>query len=119
MKKTLLIIALGALWGCTYDNYEQATPALPPPCDTANVVYSQQVMGIFNKHCAGCHAGPAASSNIPLDSYPALRGMAEKGKLISAVTWDGNASNMPKGGNKLSECEISQLKKWVASGYPQ
>jgi len=36
--------------------------------------------------------------------------------LMGSVKQDGTASNMPKGGSKISACEINKLEAWVNQG---
>jgi hypothetical protein len=39
--------------------------------------------------------------------------------LVSSIVQDGNASAMPQGQPKLSDCDIGKVKKWVNAGYPE
>ncbi len=37
-------------------------------------------------------------------------------RFMGSVKQDGTASNMPKGGSKISVCEINKLEAWVNQG---
>jgi mono/diheme cytochrome c family protein len=122
MKFLFLFSLVFAVAGtsCYYDKFENFKPAVQ--CDTSSVVkYSTNVKAIIDANCNNCHSGTASSGGgIVLDNYTALKNTAVTGKLISSVTWDGKASQMPKGAfDKIDACSISTLKKWISNNYPQ
>jgi hypothetical protein len=56
-----------------------------------------------------------------LETYAGIKGFldTDKALFISSITWDGNASNMPKGSStKMIDCNINTIKSWINSGYP-
>jgi hypothetical protein len=121
--KALIVISslmIAVMSSCYYDKFENFKPAVQ--CDTAFVVkYAVNVKPIIDASCNSCHSGNATSGGgIILDNYNALKTVAGSGKLISSVTWDGNASQMPKGAfDKIDPCSINTLKKWISNNYPQ
>ena len=119
----LLIITL--LGSCYYDNLEELRPAPMigsiPGCDSskANVTYTTDILPIFQNNCLGCHTGNGSSSGIDLTSYEITKTLGQSGRLLSSVVWDGQASNMPKGPNKINECNIALIRNWVKASMPQ
>lgn len=121
MKKILfsaLVLALGTS-SCYYDKFENFKPV--STCDTASVVgFAAKVKPILDAQCNSCHAGTSPSGNINLDSYAAAKTVAQSGKLLSSIVWDGKASQMPKGAaNKMDNCNISIIQTWITTNYAQ
>ena len=120
----LSVAVLSLLNSCYYDNMEDINPkadtTATSTCDTANISYSKHIAPIMQAQCvSGCHSAGNRSGGYALDSYDAVKSCAATGKLYGSVVWDGSASQMPKNGNKITDCKISQIKKWIAAGYPQ
>lgn len=85
-------------------------------CDSSQFKYSTNVSVIINTFCAGCHSGAIPSGNIDLSNYNAVKVQALNGRLVGAVTHAAGFSPMPQSANKLSDCQITQIKKWVEAG---
>lgn len=85
-------------------------------CDSNQFKYTANVSVIINAFCTGCHSGTVPSGNIDLSNYNAVKVQALNGRLVGAVTHAAGYSPMPKNANKLSDCQIVQIKKWVAAG---
>jgi mono/diheme cytochrome c family protein len=86
-------------------------------CDTAVFTYSGAILPIINNNCKGCHSGATPSGNVNLDSYTAVKTAAESGRLYGSVAHLSGYSPMPQGG-KLSDCNITQIRKWIENGTP-
>ncbi|MBA3663583.1 MAG: cytochrome c [Bacteroidetes bacterium] len=85
-------------------------------CDTTGVIsYSAQVAPLLNANCNNCHNTGGTAPN--LSNYNGVLNSAQN-TLYSSVAWDGNASNMPKGLSKMSDCDVAIIKKWVFAGAP-
>lgn len=85
-------------------------------CDSNQFKYGANISIIINSYCTGCHSGTAASGNIDLSTYNTVKIQATNGRLVGAVTHAAGYSAMPKNANKLSDCQITQIKKWVTAG---
>jgi hypothetical protein len=85
-------------------------------CDTAQFKYGANISGIMSGYCTGCHSGAAPSGNIDLSNYNAVKIQAANGKLVGSVTHSAGFIAMPQNANKLIDCQITQIKKWVAAG---
>ncbi|MFN4080847.1 MAG: c-type cytochrome [Saprospiraceae bacterium] len=84
------------------------------PCDTLSVItYSGFVKPLFAKHCTGCHG---SQGGVSLQNYDAVRTQVLNGQLYPSVARAVNP--MPKGGQRLSDCEIRKLKSWIDAGAP-
>lgn len=122
MKKLIPVLSLVLIGfaSCYKDNAEDMYPGTGSgPCDTANVTFSGVVKPIIDSRCAtaGCHNN-AVASGIDLSAYSGVAGVANSGKLLSAITHDGQASFMPKGLPKLDDCTIAKIRVWVNAGAP-
>ncbi len=87
-------------------------------CDSTKYSYSGAISGIITTNCKGCHTNPGASGNLDLNSYSNVKAAAQSGKLLNSVTGNNGYTIMPPSGNKLSDCQITQIRKWIQNGYP-
>jgi len=119
MKNILLagIFFASTLSSCYYDKEDLLYPGTSV-CDTTLVTYSQSVLPVIASSCLGCHGGANASAGIRLDNYNGVKNATNNGLLIGAITHAQGFSPMPKNGNKLSDCNISKIRLWIAAGAP-
>jgi hypothetical protein len=87
-------------------------------CDTNSVTYSQTITSILNPSCNVCHSGASPSANINLATYDDVKIYVNNGSFLGCIVHDANYSPMPKGGSKLDDCKIAQIKKWISAGAP-
>lgn len=116
-----LLIFLFAVSSCYYDKGELLYPASNnAPCtDTTTAVsYSKNVIPLLQAQCYGCHNSNFPSGNITMGTYTADKSVAQSGKLYGSITYTSGYSAMPKGSAKLSNCQISLIKKWIDAGLP-
>lgn len=85
-------------------------------CDTSSVKYSVQVKTIIDANCKGCHSGSSPQGGIDLSSHELVKAQVTANKLYQAISHAGGVSPMPKGGNKLSDCQIRAVKIWIDAG---
>lgn len=85
-------------------------------CDSSQFKYGANVSLIISFFCLGCHSGTTPSAGIDLSLYTVVNQVAVSGRLVGAVTHAPGYSAMPNGFNKLNDCQIAQIKKWVAAG---
>lgn len=124
MKNRSSLIVLGSfiiltliISSCYYDIEEQIYPANGNCDTTATVNYTSTVRSILsNNNCMGCHSGAGASGGINLDNHTGVRAVAQNGKLYGSVARLPGYSAMPQSGNKMSNCDILKLKKWIDAG---
>ena len=107
--------------GCYYDNEEYLYGA----CDTSNVTYNGTIKPLLLNNCTGCHNAASAGGGYNLTNYAddasgnkGVRSSALNGSLSGSVNHDGSFSQMPKGGSKLQQCKLDQIRIWVDAGAP-
>lgn len=112
-----MLLAL-VVTGCYYDKEEELYGA-NGACNTEGVSYSITVSGLLNSYgCVGCHAGPMPEGNINLQGYANAAAVAKSGKLYGSISHAPGFQPMPKGGNKMSSCNINKIKAWIDAGVP-
>jgi len=121
----MLMVAAGAafllLGSCYYDSeeYLYGKPGLENCGDTTVLTYSGGVQPILSKNCYSCHSNAAASDmggGIRLQDYADVKIKTSNGSLYSTITHNPSYSPMPKGGQKLPDCNIRTIKKWIDAG---
>lgn len=86
----------------------------PVKCDTAVYTFTKAIEPMIGKYCVGCHSGSTISGNTDLGSYATIKASAQSGKLVASLK--RTTSWMPSGGKKLSDCQITQIQKWIDGG---
>lgn len=118
IRLILLVIFVATMTGCYYDTEERLYPQISSPCDDTVVTFSKTVNTILQP-CQSCHSNSSAASSgsgIKLQNYADVQSYAASGQLMGTINHTTGYSAMPKGGGKLADCEISQLKKWIDNG---
>ena len=119
-------LALAVLAGCTYSHGDAEVVV---PCDNATATlatYAGVISPIFDQHCRVCHGATAYNSpgnpnayggGIPFRNYQDIKDYGNPDYIICCIEHNG-CDNMPKIGDKLSDCDIARIKAWVAAGLP-
>ncbi len=115
----VMIAGLVLLTACYYDK-EELLYGAPPPCTdtTGTISYTAKVVPILQANCYGCHSGATPSGGQAMGTYTSDKTMAQNGKLLGVITHATGYSPMPKGGSKLSVCNIAIIRKWIQAGAP-
>jgi len=114
----MVCVAVG-LTACYYDKEDLLYgPALPCTDSTGTISYTTKVVPILQTSCYGCHSGSTPSGGQAMGNYSADKTMALNGKLMGTINHASGFSAMPKGGAKLSNCQIAVVQKWVTAGAP-
>ncbi len=87
-------------------------------CDTLNVTFSGTVWPLMQTWCTGCHTGSNAGGNIHIENYNDVVAIANNGKLMGTITHTSGFSAMPKNADKLSDCQIAEIRIWIEDGTP-
>jgi hypothetical protein len=87
-------------------------------CDSTNVTYTLTINPIVQAWCIGCHSGSNPDNGLSLDTYENVVACANSNRLMGALRQETNYFAMPKGGAKLSSCEIALFQKWINNGTP-
>jgi len=102
---------------CYYDNEEELYPN-PTSCDTTNITYSGTVVPILQNSCYSCHNSVNQQGGIVLDNYNDLQTIVNNGSFRGAINHLNGYSPMPKGGEKLNDCNLTLINKWLDDGAP-
>lgn len=84
-------------------------------CDPTVYTFTAVIEPLIKNKCVGCHKPGDLSGNIDLSTYTKIKAQADNGKLLGSVSHDVGFKPMPQGG-KLSDCEITQIQKWIEAG---
>lgn len=87
-------------------------------CDTTLFTFSGAVSPLINTFCKGCHNPTSLGGGIDLSTYATVKTQALNGKLMGSIKHAAGFSAMPKGGSKWSDCQITQVQKWISAGTP-
>lgn len=88
-------------------------------CDTTKFTYAAAIAPILKNNCYSCHASaaaPGSGGGIVLDNYNSLLIQVQNGKLMGDLQHLTGYNFMPLGGNKLEDCQITQVSKWISAG---
>jgi len=121
MRRALFLLLLSgpSLSGCTYDNAEELLESQPVvACDLTAVTYQATIAPILARNCRSCHNATLPSGSINLETYAQVKRLADNGLLVGVTSHADGFDPMPQGAPKLSDCDISRIKKWVADGAP-
>lgn len=116
LKRAAAALWALALYGCRNENAEDPPPAAV--CDTVAVAFSTHIRPLLTGRCSRCHSGAEASAGIRIDNYEDTKKAAASGRLLGAVARDPGFAPMPLNGPQLSDCEVAQVRKWIAGGTP-
>jgi len=105
---------------------ESSEPATEATADLSNVNFEEQILPIFEQHCAECHGADEPEEGLVLTNYKDT--MA--GSLYGAVIKPGDPDNsylvelvktgqMPKKGPDLTPAEIDTIVAWIEAGAPE
>jgi hypothetical protein len=87
-------------------------------CDTLNLTFSGTIQPLVNNYCKGCHNNTLPSGGFSYETYAGVAAAVNSGRFLGAVKHQAGFSAMPKGGAKLSDCQIRQIEKWIVAGIP-
>ncbi len=118
----LLIICASvlAVMSCGDDDDD---PTDPTVCETENLTYDNWAKDYIDGSCAtsGCHNADFATNMVPFGmfDYESTEAAVGFGRIIGAIKRESGFSPMPKGGEMVSDCDISKMEAWIADGAPE
>ncbi len=122
MKVKFLLYLLGITLStaCQYESEESLFPNENCQAETQVISYSIDIQMILtNYQCVSCHNSGLASGGIRLESYSDVRKVSESNQLNGVITHAAGFPAMPLSGNKLTDCDIQKVQKWIADGMPE
>lgn len=87
-------------------------------CDTSRFTYSGRIKPLITSWCVGCHNTSNPISGYDLSTYSGLALSITNNRLLGTLNHQYGFAPMPKGTQKLGDCDINAITKWVNSGYP-
>ncbi|MEZ4944029.1 MAG: c-type cytochrome domain-containing protein [Cyclobacteriaceae bacterium] len=84
-------------------------------CDSTAYTYQATIAPLLQGYCVGCHTVSSLGGNINLSNYAGVKASIDNGRLMGSIKHESGFSPMPKG-SKLSDCQITQISKWVSEG---
>lgn len=87
-------------------------------CDTAIVTYNKNINDIMQRWCVGCHNSTNKGGGFDLSNYQELIKAIPDSKLLGSIKQLNGYSAMPKNSNRISDCEIGAIQKWINGGFP-
>ena len=116
-KLSGILFVLMMLNSCYYDKEDQLYPS-SGICDTSTpATYTATIVPMLQQYCYSCHGGTATlGGGIPMGTYASDRAMAANGSLYGSIAHSSGFSAMPKGGNKLTACQLTKIKQWIDGG---
>jgi len=115
--KFALIACLGVLLITACDPEEPTVTS----CDTDNMTYTDDIKSILDESCAyaGCHDDTTVAASIDLSTYDNAVVVVEFGRILGTINHQETFSPMPKGQDKLSDCNIDKITSWINNGTPE
>jgi signal recognition particle GTPase len=107
----VLIVLLQA---CAYKKEVAETPCVLEP----SVSFVTKVAPIIQSNCFQCHNNNFKLGNVTLEGYDNIKKVAASGKLFNVINHSPGFAKMPKNSNKLDDCSIATIKKWIDGGTP-
>lgn len=101
------------VFACKHSPDEIAKPVITL-CDSVNVSFNRSVNPVFQSKCVSCHNSTTAGGNIDLSKYSDIARVALSGQLMGSIEHKSGFSPMPKNADKLTVCDIAQIRKWIA-----
>lgn len=105
------------LTSCYKDNEEDLYPSRFVCNDGKTMSFAGDVTPVLKQNCSACHSSSSASSlglGIVLESPTDLTSRSII--LLKAINHESGASNMPKNGIKMTDCEVSTIENWINQG---
>lgn len=117
LKLLLLSPAIFCFTSCSFDNEEDLFA--DEICLTDEVTFSGTIAPLIENNCIACHNSALPSGNINLENYSQLKPLLENGRFLGSISHSPGFSPMPKGGPKLSDCDIAKVERWIEDGFPE
>jgi len=113
----ILLFVVLIINSCYYDKQEELYQySKLNTCDTMAFSFNVKVKPIFQNYCMGCHNAVTARGGVILENYDGVKNVAQNGRLFGAISRNAGFVPMPKDAPKLSECNITLIRKWIENG---
>lgn len=105
------------LASCAKNSKEEILAQLDP-CDTTSIGYALEIKPILDQFCnsSGCHNSTSIAGGYNFENYASVKSAALGTRFLGTINHSSGFSPMPKGGDKLTACQISKIEIWVRDG---
>ncbi|TPG67211.1 c-type cytochrome [Hymenobacter nivis] len=102
--------------GCTYSHAPEPTPCV----DAAPATYAAVISPIFEAHCRECHGATVYQALGGGNDYSSYAGIKQQSAslILGCIRHDPGFTQMPKGKDQLSACDIARIQAWIDAGQP-
>lgn len=111
----LITITLFVFNSCYYDIEEELYP-YDTGCDTTDVSFANDIIPILQTNCYACHDQANAFAGVILETHTQVKSYVDNSTLLGVIRHEAGFSPMPKGGNKLLDCDIAKIEVWITNG---
>ena len=118
--KYLLILAILAL-GMAACGDDEEEPPMTTGCEIDGVTYTNDIASIINTNCttATCHNDEDLANDFSLESFQQTMAAASFGNFLPAINHEAGFSRMPRGADKLPQCDIDMITAWIDADFPE
>lgn len=120
---SLLLILCASVFVVLSCGDKEEPPVDPTVCETDGLTYGNYAKDFINQTCAtsGCHDADANSNNTPwpMNNYEGVKAAIDAERLLGAINRDPGFNQMPKGEEKLSDCNLEKMEAWINDGAPE
>ena len=86
-------------------------------CDTAGTVsFDLDVLPVIDKYCYGCHSDADPQGGYSFTTYKSTMQSVNDNSLLGSIQFSSGFIGMPYESQKMPECEITLIQKWVDQG---
>jgi hypothetical protein len=123
MRRILItsnIILAVLVSGCYYDKFNELHPLdgyVDTCADSLTDNYTSVVKNIMQLNCVSCHNSSVHQGGVTLSSYDDVKHYVSNGKLMGTIEHQTYIAMPPN--SSLRDCDVNQLKKWIANDMPQ
>lgn len=116
-----IVAASTLVESCYYDNEDDLYgTTVTPTCDTSTAKFAVFVSPLITAQCAtsSCHSSTRQAGGINLSSYTAIKNYitSSKATFLGSIKHTSGYSQMPDGGAKFSDCNITKIEVWINGG---
>ncbi len=87
-------------------------------CDTSKYAYHSRIKPLISNWCVGCHSANNAGGGYDLSTYSGISASITSNRLLGSLNHLAGFSAMPKNTDKLTDCDVNAVEKWIQTGYP-
>ncbi len=106
------------MMACGDDEEEEPMVA---ECVTDGVTYTNDIAAILNTNCATttCHNDTDLANGFSVEGFMKASAAAQFDNFLPSINQDSGFSPMPRGRDKLDQCDIDKISAWIDAGFPE